>query len=280
MSSIVLDGKKIAAELRNKIKRRVQDHVTLTPGLAVIIVGEDSASHIYVTNKKKACLEVGITTEIHAFSERITEEFLLNLITKLNRQKKIHGILVQLPLPASINSKTIIESIAPHKDVDGFHPYNFGRLAQGNPLLRPCTPYGIILLLQAYNIDLPGKNVVIIGTSNIVGKPLGLEFLLAKATVTLCHSRTKNIDTHIRNADIIVSAAGVVDIINSKWLNKKQVLIDVGIHRLPDGTIRGDINFNEVKDLVAAITPVPGGVGPMTIAALIQNTLDAAEHNY
>lgn len=279
MTASLLDGKLVAAQCKSEIKSIVQARQAKglrAPGLAVILVGDDPASSIYVANKRKACLEVGINSYAHDLPENTTEITLLNLIEELNQSPEVDGILVQLPLPERIDSNKIIECINPEKDVDGFHPYNVGRLTQRNPLLRPCTPYGIINLLKFYQIPLSGKHTVVIGASNIVGRPMAMEFLLAGATVTICHRFTQNLEQYVKIADLIVVAAGVLDVINVDWLNAQQVIIDVGIHRLADATIRGDVDFQRAKDKVAWITPVPGGVGPMTIAMLLQNTVNAA----
>ena len=279
MTASLLDGKLVAAQCKSEIKSIVQARQAnglRAPGLAVVLVGDDPASRIYVANKRKACLEVGINSYAYDLPENTTEIALLNLIEELNQSPDVDGILVQLPLPERIDSNKIIECINPAKDVDGFHPYNVGRLTQRNPLLRPCTPYGIINLLKFYRISLSGKHTVVIGASNIVGRPMAMEFLLAGATVTICHRFTQNLEQYVKIADLIVVAAGVLDVINVDWLNAQQVIIDVGIHRLVDATIRGDVDFERAKDRVAWITPVPGGVGPMTIAMLLQNTVNAA----
>ena len=281
MTASILDGKLLAASMRADIKKAVSARIQQgkpAPGLAVVIVGHDPASTIYVANKRRACLEVGFDSYDHNLACDVTEQELLALIDALNANQNVHGILIQLPLPAHINTSLIIERIHPQKDVDGFHPYNMGRLAQGNPLLRPCTPYGIMTLLNHYNIALRGKHAVILSSSNIVGRPLALEFLLTKSTVTVCHSATQGLEQHLRAADIIVSATGKPDLIDTNWLNKNQICVDVGIHRTPEGIVHGDIDFNLAKDNVAWITPVPGGVGPMTIAMLLQNTWEASEN--
>lgn len=279
MTASILDGKKAANLLKNDIKIAVDAIIAQgqqRPGLAVILVGSDPASGIYVTNKRKACSEVGFNSYAYDLAQNSSEKDLLSLINQLNASPAVDGILVQLPLPPEIDANKIIEAIDPKKDVDGFHPYNIGRLTQRNPLLRPCTPYGIIHLLSFYHIPLAGKHAVIVGASNIVGRPMALEFLMAAATVTVCHRFTKDLEKHVRSAEILVVATGVKDIIDVNWLNKNQIVIDVGMHRLADGKLRGDIDFEQAKQKVAWITPVPGGVGPMTIATLLQNTLTAA----
>ena len=281
MTALILDGKQVAANLKINLKQTIAEMTNQgarQPGLAVILVGQDAASEIYVRNKRTACSEVGIVSFAYDLPASISEKKLLKLITELNNNESIDGILVQLPLPKNINSTNILESISPFKDVDGFHPYNLGRLAQRAPLLRPCTPHGIIQLLNAYDFSLYGKHAVVVGASNIVGRPMALEFLLAGATVTICHQFTENLEQHIRMGEIIVVATGIRDLIDTSWLNQKQTIIDVGIHRLEDGKIRGDVNFLQASERVAWITPVPGGVGPMTIVALLQNTVMAARN--
>jgi len=278
MSALILDGKRVAANIKDNLRERILARGQ-PPGLAVVLVGQDPASEIYVANKRKACLEVGIVSHAFDLPATTTENELLELIDHLNRNTDIHGILVQLPLPASITARNVIERIAPGKDVDGFHPYNLGRLAQRSPLLRPCTPWGIIQMLEHYQIPLRGKHAVVVGASNIVGRPMALEFLLAGCTVTICHRFTKQLEKHVRIADIVVAAAGVQDVVDASWLHGEQIVIDVGMHRMDDGKLRGDIDFEQARKNVAWITPVPGGVGPMTIATLLQNTLVVAEGN-
>lgn len=279
MTASILDGKHVAslrlAHLKTRVDARLA-HGLPTPGLAVVLLGDDPASHIYVNHKQKACVRVGFNTYTHHLPAETRENDLIKLIDTLNDSPEVHGILVQLPLPSHINPRTIIERIKPSKDVDGFHPYNLGRLAQGEPTLRPCTPYGIIHLLKYYDINPFGKRSVVIGSSNIVGRPMALELLLAKATVTVCHRATQNLASHIREAELIVIAAGSKDILDPDWFSQDQIIIDVGMHRENNGKIRGDINFESVKNKVAWITPVPGGVGPMTICMLLENTLLAA----
>ena len=278
MSASLIDGKTLSALRRDQLKQRVHELVQQghrAPGLAVVLVGTDPASSVYVNNKRKACEEVGVLSDFHHLPEDISQKKLIKLITKLNKAPEIDGILIQLPLPKHINEATIIERIKPAKDVDGFHPYNLGRLAQRNPLLRPCTPMGIMNLLEHYQLNVKGKHAVVIGASNIVGRPMSLELLAAGATVTVCHRLTQNLQQFVRIADLIVVAAGHMDVIEVEWLNENQVIIDVGIHRLPDGTIRGDVDFKKARDKVAWITPVPGGVGPMTVVSLLENTLMA-----
>ncbi len=276
----LLDGNKAALELKKAIKASVSAITAKgeqPPGLAVILVGDDPASKVYVANKRKACTEMGFSSSSYDLPRDVTEEELVQLIMELNHSATIDGILVQLPLPTTINTHKIIECINPNKDVDGFHPYNLGRLAQRNPFLRPCTPYGIIQLLKFYQIPIKGKHAVVIGASNIVGRPMALEFLAENATVTICHRQTTHLENHVRVADIVVIATGIPDSVNIEWLNEKLVILDVGIHRLPNGKLRGDIDFALAKDKVAWLTPVPGGIGPMTIVTLLQNTLLAAK---
>ena len=278
--SEILDGLHVATILKNKLQKDVKKHMQAggrAPGLAVILVGADPASLVYVTNKRKTCKALGFNSFAYNLPYNTTEKELLNLLYKLNFDQNVDGILIQLPLPSHIDAGQIIEAIDPKKDVDGFHPYNLGRLAQGDPLLRPCTPYGIIKLLDYYAINLYGKNVVVVGASNIVGRPMALECLMAKATVTICHRETQNLRRHIQGADVIVVATGTKNPIELRWLNTNQVLVDVGIHRLANGIIRGDIDFDLAKEHVAWITPVPGGVGPMTICMLMYNTWSAAQ---
>ncbi len=280
MTASLLDGKQLALTRLETLKSATEQHIQSghrPPGLAVVLLGDDPASTIYVNHKRKACETVGFNAFSYNLPDETAEHTLLELIDTLNEDAAIHGILVQLPLPAHINTRAIIERISPAKDVDGFHPYNLGRLAQGEPTLRPCTPLGITKLLAHYQINPKSLHAVVIGTSNIVGRPMALELLLAKATVTLCHRDTKNLEQHVRHAELLIIAAGSKDIIPIHWFHKDQIIIDVGIHRESNGQIRGDIDFNQVKHKVAWITPVPGGVGPMTISCLLENTLKAAE---
>lgn len=281
MTALLLDGKWAASQQTQKLKLTInalKKQDKCVPGLAVVLIGEDPASRIYVNNKRKACLEAGLNSYAYHLPLSTTDQTLFKLIDDLNQDSNVHGILVQLPLPKTINTQAIIEHIHPQKDVDGFHPQNMGRLALNHPYLRPCTPYGIISLLEAYDLSPRGKHAVVIGASNIVGRPMMLEFLRAGATVTICHSLTQNLCEHVTRADIIVVATGVQDLINPDWLMPHHIVIDVGIHRLPNGTLRGDICFEKAKEKVAWITPVPGGVGPMTIVSLLKNTWQAYQH--
>jgi methylenetetrahydrofolate dehydrogenase (NADP+)/methenyltetrahydrofolate cyclohydrolase len=282
MTASLIDGKEVAALKKVELKNKVSDYVAKrhrAPCLAVILIGSDPASSIYVNKKKGACSEVGITSISYTLPEETTESALLKLILELNNQDDVDGILIQLPLPQQFNTAFILEQINPLKDVDGFHPYNLGRLAQKNPLLRPCTPKGIISLLQHYQLPIKGQHAVVIGASNIVGRPMGLELLLAGATVTLCHRFTNNLNSLVSIADLIVVATGVMDLVQPDWLMDHQIVIDVGIHRLPNGSIRGDIDFSTAQKKVSWISPVPGGVGPMTIVSLLENTLIAANRD-
>ncbi|APF04758.1 TPA: bifunctional methylenetetrahydrofolate dehydrogenase/methenyltetrahydrofolate cyclohydrolase FolD [Legionella pneumophila] len=279
MSASLIDGREISALRRNELKQRVQYHVEQgqrAPGLAVVLIGNDPASLIYVSNKRKACEDVGITSHSYDLPAETTQEELIQLINELNQSDKIDGILIQLPLPKHINERTIIEHIKPEKDVDGFHPYNLGRLAQRNPFLRPCTPLGIMNLLHHYDLNVKRKHAVVIGASNIVGRPMSLELLLAGATVTICHKFTQQLQKFVEIADFLIVATGKMDVIATDWLKEHQVVIDVGMHRLPDGSIRGDVDFKKAVEKVAWITPVPGGVGPMTIVTLLENTMMSA----
>lgn len=279
MSASLIDGKALATLRRNELKQRVNQHIqdgNRAPGLAVVLIGNDPASSIYVHNKRKACEEVGITSHSYDLPAETTQEELLRLVSELNESSLIDGILIQLPLPKHINERTVIEHIKPEKDVDGFHPYNLGRLAQRNPLLRPCTPLGIMNLLHHYQLDVKRKHAVVIGASNIVGRPMSLELLLAGATVTVCHKFTQNLQQLVGIADLVVVATGKKDVIDADWLHEHQIVIDVGMHRMEDGSIRGDVDFKKAVNKVAWITPVPGGVGPMTIVTLLENTMMAA----
>jgi methylenetetrahydrofolate dehydrogenase (NADP+)/methenyltetrahydrofolate cyclohydrolase len=279
MTAQLLDGKTVAQQLKNTIAESIQKRQAArlsTPTLAVVLVGNDPASQIYVNAKRRTCADLSIKSEAYDLSENTPEETLLSLIDKLNLDPSIHGILVQLPLPVHIESRRIIEAIHPHKDVDGFHPYNLGRLAQRAPALRPCTPYGVITLLNHYQLPIKGKHAVVVGASNIVGRPMALELLIAGATVTVCHRFTEDLSKYVHQADILISAVGKPHLIKAEWLQNNAVVVDVGINRLSDGTLAGDIEFEAAKAKASWITPVPGGVGPMTVAMLMQNTVEAA----
>lgn len=275
----IIDGKKLAQEKRNEIKEEVVllKKKNISPGIAVVLVGDNPASKIYIKNKRKACAEAGIESFEHALPSSTSQKDLLNLIAKLNADKKIHGILVQLPLPRHIDEQAIIESINPGKDVDGFHPVNMGRLFTGLPCFKPCTPMGIMALIDRTGSDLTGKHAVVVGRSNIVGKPVAIMLLERHATVTICHSRTQNLDKITGEADVLVAAVGKPQMIKGNWIKKGAVVIDVGINRNEEGKIIGDVEFDAASKRASAITPVPGGVGPMTIAMLLKNTLDAAK---
>ena len=276
---MLIDGKKVAQEIVQKAKRESQklQKDGISVGLAVIMVGENAASKVYVSKKHIACKEAGINSEQYSLPSEASQEEVENLIKNLNSQKNISGILVQLPLPKHIDSKAVCEKIHPLKDVDGFTTYNSGKLFQGDPVLTPCTPAGIMELLKYYNINPEGKNCVVIGRSNIVGKPMAMLMLEKNATVTICHSKTPNLEEICRGCDIIISAVGKPNFLNSKMVKKGCVVIDVGINRNESGKLCGDVAFEEVSPLCSYITPVPGGVGPMTVAMLIQNTVKAAK---
>ncbi len=267
----IIDGKKLAENLRHKIANEVKEF-SRPPGLAVILVGDDSASQVYVRNKTKACVEVGFYSDQIHKSANITQEELLSEIQRLNNNETIDGILVQLPLPPHIDANVIIEAIIPEKDVDGFSNENVGKLMLNKPFLSPCTPKGVMAMLETLDYDLRGKDCVIIGASKIVGRPMSMELLNAGATVLVCHKDTKKIVEKARMADVIIAAAGVANLVKADWVKEGAVVIDVGINRLEDGTLTGDVDFDEVKEKASAISPVPGGVGPMTVAMLIVNT--------
>ncbi|MFP1831007.1 bifunctional methylenetetrahydrofolate dehydrogenase/methenyltetrahydrofolate cyclohydrolase FolD [Lonsdalea quercina] len=280
MVAKLIDGKTIAQQVKSDVAARVQERLAAgkrAPGLAVILVGDDPASQIYVGSKRRVCEEVGFVSRSYDLPSTTSEGELLGLIDRLNADETIDGILVQLPLPQGIDNTSVIERIAPDKDVDGFHPYNVGRLCQRAPLLRSCTPHGIITLLEQYKIDMFGLNAVVIGASNIVGRPMSLELLLAGCTTTVTHRFTKNLRQHVENADLLVVAVGKPGFIPGDWIKPGAVVIDVGINRLEDGKVVGDIDFAGASERASFITPVPGGVGPMTVATLIQNTLQACE---
>ncbi|MBF0371020.1 MAG: bifunctional methylenetetrahydrofolate dehydrogenase/methenyltetrahydrofolate cyclohydrolase FolD [Magnetococcales bacterium] len=277
----IIDGKATAREIREGLKAEVEwlkaEH-GVTPGLAVVLVGEDPASKIYVRNKNRACAEAGVASFSHDLPEDTTERDLLALIAKLNNDPMVHGILVQLPLPDQIREKRIIEAISPEKDADGFHPFNVGLLATGSPGFMPCTPWGIMALLQVAGVDPSGKHAVVVGRSNIVGKPVSLMLLAANATVTICHSRTRDLPLEVGRGDIVVAAVGRAEMIRGEWIKEGAVVIDVGMNRRPsDGSLCGDVDFEGARSRASAITPVPGGVGPMTIAMLVKNTVEGAK---
>jgi methylenetetrahydrofolate dehydrogenase (NADP+)/methenyltetrahydrofolate cyclohydrolase len=280
MTAQLIDGKAIAAEVRQTVKRRIEDRLRAglrTPGLAVILVGQDPASEIYVRNKRRACDEAGVLSRSYDLPADTPEKELLELVEALNNDEEIDGILVQFPLPDQIDADKVTECIRPDKDVDGFHPYNIGRLALRRPLLRSCTPHGIITLLEHTGEAFHGREAVIVGASNIVGRPMSLELLLAGCTVTTCHRFTRNLESHVGSADVLVVAVGKQGLVPGEWIKAGATVIDVGINRLEDGSLTGDIGFEAARQRAAWITPVPGGVGPMTVATLLENTLFAAE---
>ncbi|PKI17131.1 bifunctional methylenetetrahydrofolate dehydrogenase/methenyltetrahydrofolate cyclohydrolase FolD [Colwellia sp. 12G3] len=280
MTASLIDGKVIAKQLRDTVKEKVSLRISKglrAPGLAVILVGCDPASQVYVGSKRKACEEVGFLSRSYDLPITTSEQELLSLVTELNNDDSIDGILVQLPLPKGLNADLIIEHINPLKDVDGFHPSNVGKLVLRQPGLRPCTPKGIITLIESTGIDPKGLDALVIGASNIVGRPMGLELLLAKCTVTTTHRFTKDLEGKVRNADIIVVAVGKPGFIPGEWIKEGAIVIDVGINRLDNGKLVGDVDFDTAKERASFITPVPGGVGPMTVASLIENTLIACQ---
>jgi methylenetetrahydrofolate dehydrogenase (NADP+) / methenyltetrahydrofolate cyclohydrolase len=280
MTAQIIDGKAIAEKLLGDIKTKIDARIAVgkrAPCLAVILVGADAASAIYVRNKRKACEKVGIHSIVHELPTSLSEAELLALIDKLNNDNAVDGILVQSPLPHHINEDKLIERISVDKDVDGFHPYNIGRLAVRQPTLRSCTPFGVIKMLQATKIDLMGLDATIVGVSNHVGRPMALELLLAGCTITSCHRHTKDLEGKVRQADLVVAAAGKAGLVQGDWIKDGAVVVDIGINRLADGTICGDVDFNAAKTRASYITPVPGGVGPMTVATLMENTLLAIE---
>lgn len=279
MTAQLIDGKKISQQRIEAVAQAVkarQEKGLHTPCLTVVLVGDDPASAVYVRNKKLACQKSGIESRSYELPSETTQDDLLKLVDELNGDSAVDGILVQLPLPAHIDSQAVLERIVPHKDVDGFHPYNVGRLVVKMPLMRPCTPKGVMTLLEAYGIDPKGKKAVIVGASNIVGRPQALELLLSRATVTICHSATQNLADEVAAADILVVGVGIPNFVKGEWVKPGAVVIDVGINRLDDGSLCGDVEFDVAKERASMITPVPGGVGPMTIATLLENTLHAA----
>lgn len=281
MTANLIDGVKISSSLRQKIKSKVEQRVQANkqaPGLAVILVGEDPASSVYVGKKVKACEEVGFNSQKIVFEDNISQNELLRQIDQLNQDDEIHGILVQLPLPSHLDSSLILERISPAKDVDCFHPYNVGRLVQRIPALRPCTPYGIMMMLEESGINVRGLDCCVVGASNIVGRPMAMELLLAGATVTVCHKFTKDLAKQVARMDLVVVGVGIPNLVKGEWIKPGAIVIDVGINRLESGKLVGDVEFDIAKERAAWITPVPGGVGPMTVATLMHNTLFAAEN--
>lgn len=280
MSAQIIDGKSIAAEIKNNIGVRIQERLAAglrPPGLAVILVGENPASQVYVNNKRKSCEALGFVSRAYDLPVTTGEQVLIDLIDELNIDDEIDGILVQLPLPEQIDNDRVIERISVDKDVDGFHPYNIGHLAQKNPLLRPCTPYGVMKMLEHCDIDPCGMDAVIVGASNIVGRPMMMELLLARATTTVCHSKTHNLAEKVAQADLVVAAVGIPEFVKGDWIKPGAVVIDVGINRLESGKLCGDVEFDKASERASWITPVPGGVGQMTVAMLLANTLQACE---
>jgi methylenetetrahydrofolate dehydrogenase (NADP+)/methenyltetrahydrofolate cyclohydrolase len=276
MPAQLIDGKAFAAELRRDVAHRAAARKR-APGLAVVLVGADPASQIYVRNKRVACEQVGFVSKAFDLPADTSEAKLLGLIDELNADPTIDGILVQLPLPAHIHTESVIERIRPDKDVDGFHPYNIGRLAQRIPKLRPCTPYGVIKLLEHYGEKFYGRHAVVVGASNIVGRPMALELLLMGSTITVCHRFTEHTERYVAEADILVVAVGKPELVKGAWIKSGATVVDVGMNRLPDGRLVGDVEFEAARERAAYITPVPGGVGPMTVAMLLVNTLTAAD---
>jgi len=280
MSARILDGKALAATVTDEVRTAVAERVARgrpAPGLAVVLVGENAASQVYVRNKRRTTEGVGMLSFAHDFPADVPEGELLALIDRLNADPTVSGILVQLPLPAHIDPERVTERIDPRKDVDGFHPYNVGRLVLKRPTLRPCTPYGCMKLLEATGETLAGKHAVVIGQSNIVGRPMALELLMARCTVTVCHSATRDLPGIVRQGDVVVAGVGKAKFVPDDWVKQGAIVIDVGINRMPDGKLCGDVDFDGAKERASWITPVPGGVGPMTIAMLLSNTLRAAE---
>lgn len=280
MIAKIIDGNKLSKKILSKISKKVKNRILLgkkVPGIAVILIGNNIASNIYVKNKRIACKEVGVKSYLYSFKTNVKEKKIINLINNLNNNENIDGILVQLPLPKNINYTKILESIHPHKDIDGFHPYNIGRLCLRIPVLRPCTPKGIITLLKYYKIKTYGLNTVIIGASNTVGRPMCMELLLIGCTITVTHRFTKNLKNYIQQADLLIVAIGKAEFIPGNWIKKGAIVVDVGINRLKKHKIVGDVGFKSALKRASYITPVPGGVGPMTVAMLIENTLQACE---
>ncbi|MGI5308792.1 bifunctional methylenetetrahydrofolate dehydrogenase/methenyltetrahydrofolate cyclohydrolase FolD [Rheinheimera sp. WS51] len=280
MTAQIIDGKAVAQATKDTVAAQVRARVAAgrrPPGLAVILVGLDAASQVYVGSKRKACEEVGFHSVSYDLPSDTTETQLLELIDTLNQDKTVDGILVQLPLPAGIDVSAVLERIHPNKDVDGFHPYNIGRLAQRMPALRSCTPKGIMTLLQSTGVDIKSMDAVVVGASNIVGRPMALELLLAGCTATVCHKFTKNLEQHVRRADLLIVAVGRAEFIPGDWIKPGALVIDVGINRMDNGKLVGDIEYDKAAERARYITPVPGGVGPMTVASLIENTLEACQ---
>ena len=278
MTARIIDGKAIAEQIKAQVRVSTDALAAAgkrRPGLAVVMVGDSAASQVYVRNKRLSCEQAGIISSAHDLPTRTSEVELLDLIRLLNNDSAIDGILVQLPLPAQIRSRAVIEAIDPGKDVDGFHPYNLGRLVQREPLLRPCTPYGVMKMLASIAAPVAGLDAVVVGASNIVGRPMALELILAGATTTVCHSRTKNLGAQVARADLVVAAVGQPDMVRGEWIKPGAIVIDVGMNRLANGKLVGDVEYSTAAERAGWITPVPGGVGPMTVAMLMSNALEA-----
>jgi len=279
MAGIVMDGKLISKEIKEKIRKEVEilKSQRVVPGLAAVLVGENAASVIYVRNKRKACEESGIYSEGHYLPESISQAELMDLVDRLNKDPKIHGILVQLPLPKHLSTDLVLNSLSPFKDVDGLHPYNVGKLMMGDPIFVPCTPAGVMAMLDYHRIPIEGKTAVVVGRSNLVGRPVAMLLMHRNATVTVCHSRTQNLPDVCRRADILIAAIGKTQFVTGEMIKEGAAVIDVGINRLGDGRLVGDVDYDAAAKRAGWITPVPGGVGPMTIAMLLQNTLLSAK---
>lgn len=280
MTAKLIDGKAVAARVRQQVARQVQarrDSGGRAPGLAVVLVGEDPASAVYVRNKHNACVEAGIESFRHTLPANASQQQLEALVDRLNDDPAVDGILVQLPLPEQLDARPILERIRPDKDVDGFHPYNLGRLAQRLPLLRPCTPKGVMTLLEETGLAIRGLDATVVGASNIVGRPMSLELMIAGCTTTVCHRFTRNLEEQVRRADVLIVAVGKPGLVKGEWVKEGAIVIDVGINRQADGRLIGDVDFDAAAQRAAWITPVPGGVGPMTVATLLENTLQAAD---
>src|SRR5262245_44955009 len=277
--AVLLDGKAVAAKVRSEVSERAADFAARhgrRPGLAVVQVGDHPASSVYVRNKRRSCVEAGIESFAHDLPASASEAEILRLVDSLNRDTRVDGILVQLPLPKGVNADHVMDAVDPLKDVDGFHPMNTGLLAQKRPRLRPCTPYGVIRLAKEYGIDLTGLRATVVGASNIVGRPMALELLLARATVTVCHTGTRDVKAEVERAEVVVAAVGKPDFVPGEWIRPGAAVFDVGINRLPNGKLVGDVGYAAAAERAGWITPVPGGLGPMTIAMLLSNTVDAA----
>ncbi|WP_438767440.1 bifunctional methylenetetrahydrofolate dehydrogenase/methenyltetrahydrofolate cyclohydrolase FolD [Kushneria sp. TE3] len=280
MSAQLIDGKATAQKVRERVTQQVTERRRdgkRVPGLAVVLVGDDAASEVYVRNKHRACEQAGILSFQHQLPKDTSQQALEALIDQLNRDTSVDGILLQLPLPGHLDARPLLERIHPHKDIDGFHPYNLGRLAQRMPTLRPCTPMGVMTLLDEHQLDVRGMTATIVGASNIVGRPMALELLLAGCTITVCHRFTRDLQKHVESAELLIVAVGNPDLVKSEWIRPGAIVIDVGINRTAEGKLTGDVEFEGARARASHITPVPGGVGPMTVASLLENTLTAAE---